>query len=184
MTTGRPFTSEIRSQGHTDIADYIHNNHGFTDIVYKIRNGVIHREGIMQESEPARGSRFTEINGKQIETRSWDFHGADLTRLGDDYVDIARKYSQLNDSPLDYDPVTEWGLYSGSIDENADHAIFEPYRMIKMMADYLFSYIDEFLRIIGHENVLEQLESNDSSMLKSVEELENRALTLFVLDSL
>ena len=188
LSTSRKFTSTVNSSGHNQLFMHIHQNHPFTNMAYKIRNGVVHREGIMQTTSRGGGGGRITVNGELVPTRVFECHRADLTKLGaEKYKSVVEDYNHLTDSVLDYDRLTKWGLLSDTttIDKDDNRVFFEPYQMIKTMVDELLDYADEFLRILGHGNILNELKSTSGNQLEdSLDMFQKHALTPFVEDGL
>jgi hypothetical protein len=188
LTTDRIFLSELNSNNHNRLFMHVHQNHHFTNMAYEIRNGVIHREGVMQTSEEGGGGGRTTVNGEQVPTRIFECHRADLTKLGPDkYESVVKDYNNLSDSVLDYDRLTRWGSLSDTptLDKDGDRAPFDPYQLIKTMVDELLDYADKFLKILGHDNILEELSGTSSNDLTgTLESFQKYALTPFVEDEM
>lgn len=175
----KKFTTELKKNDHDQLCMHIHQNHHFTNIAYIIRNGIVHREGIMKSGDATGGGGGrTTVNGEQVSTRPFQCHQADLVKLGEDnYENVVKYYENLSDSVLDYDPVTKWGLLSDSteLNESADKALVNPYQMVKTLVDRLLDYADEFLSILGQSNIHDTLGTGGLS--DSLDSMQESALT-------
>lgn len=186
LTTNRNFITKIKDDGYTELYNHIQQNHSLLNMVYKIRNGIVHRNSAMPGWKSGAAQSYETVNGERVLTRSERRHVIDLTLLGEDeYNSVAKDYGHLDDAPLTYNRLTELGLCSDTADlPNSSGSVrFEPFQMLKELTRRLLDFSDEYLRTLGYENLFNQLE-DDSNIRSSLEHMHEYELSLLVPEQL
>jgi hypothetical protein len=186
LTTDRNFITKIKDDGYTELYNHIQQNHSLLNMVYKIRNGIVHRNSAMPEWKSGAAPSYETVNGERVLTRSERHHVIDLTLLGEnEYNSVAKDYGHLDDTPLTYNRLTELGLCSDTADlPNSSGSVrFEPFQMLKELTRRLLDFSDEYLRTLGYENLFDQLE-DDSNIRSSLEHMHEYELSLLVPEQL
>jgi hypothetical protein len=182
LTTNRGFITMIRDGGHTDLYHHIQQNHNLLNMMYKIRNGIVHRNSAMPDYKSGAAQSYETVDGQSVLTRSERYHLIDLTLLGEDeYDSVSKDYDLLDDTPLAYDDLTELGLRSdtATLPSNSDKAEFEPFQMLKELTRRLLDFSDEYLRILGYNNLFDQL-NDDGDIRDDLEHMHKYGLSLLI----
>jgi hypothetical protein len=136
------------------------NRYGeFLNILYEIRNLLIHRQGFKDGG---------------FDSRDFSSHiiRLDDSELGDD---ILKSLKHLGDSEREAFHTTEWGLYSTRYDTND----LVPYHFLRRVIEECICFTDEFLEILGYENSIEERDE-DSDYHKNVNNLKENGLTSII----
>jgi hypothetical protein len=148
IRTGYPLLKKLR-ESNSKLREYIIRNHRFVELIYVIRPLIVHKDGVMTQ-----GPGFEHSGGGQ--GRPWKSHCIDLRGMGEkNRTEFLKYYTQLDDERLEYDPLTQWGIFctSESVDELDEDALYiEPYQFVKNSVIMLLSYLDGFLEALGREN--------------------------------
>lgn len=151
-----PLLKELRNH-NKEAWEYVHSNHEIVELLHTVRNDIIHQSGVIKRGP---GMTFREHG----DTTPWESQTLWMEELYEKDREKFRKYyKEIDDQVKDYDPVTEWGIVTDS-DEKPDireYSSIEPYRFLKQATRRIAEFSDEYLRLLGHPNRVEQ--SEDSS---------------------
>jgi len=157
-SAGKEFLKALRAADpclRAHINEYV----DFIKLIYELRETIIHRE-IPQ------GIRFE--CDEHDERWKFNFIRIDQT--------IQNQISRCGDSNQKYDPISMWGVYNISTEY-----LLEPLSFVKSAARVLIEFSNEYLRLLGYGDFLEELRSkNDESpkdfFLRDIEEFKNNRL--------
>lgn len=159
----RGFLNEVRD-ANSDLRDHITEHMEFINLIYVLRPLVIHRGGYQD-------SQFEDRD------EGWTGGVIPLDRFNDtDREDFERYYREIEDEPLPYDPITEWGVYQANL---ADMGFIEPYHFMKAAVRTLVRFINEYLQLLGYENFLGQRRDDEkkSSFVDTCDRIRQDGLT-------
>lgn len=152
LRTGKfPLLKELRDHNQ-EAWEHVHQNHELIELLHIVRNDIIHQSGVIK---PGPGFSYREHS----ETTEWKSQTIWMEELSEkDRENFRKYYKELGDSVEEYDPVTKWGVVTGSDNppEIYPHTQIEPYRFLKQATKELAEFADEYLRLLGHPNRVEE----------------------------
>jgi hypothetical protein len=131
------------------LREHIKRYVNFINLIYKLRESIVHREIPQGMDFEYRG-----YNGK------WKCNFVEISE------DIQRLIHQNGDKQQEYDLVSCWGIYNIS-----DEYRLEPFRFVKSATKVLIEFSNEYLRLLGCKDFLEELKGKDDK--SSIEFLYN-----------
>ncbi len=131
-SSGKEFLIAIRDS-RQDIRSHINSNVSFINLIYLLRELVVHREGL--------GKTTAEIN--QVDT-SWK---SCLIKISDEIEECLR---HLHDRNRENDPFTEWGFCQFGTDK-----FIVPFYFAKNSIINLIQFIDQYLVLLGYPSFIE-----------------------------
>jgi hypothetical protein len=154
LRTGKhPLLKELKDHNE-DAWLYVHDNHEVIELLHTVRNDIIHQNGVIKRGP---GMTFREHD----ETTPWRCQNLWMSELEEkDREKFNKHYQEINDEIEDYNPVTKWGIIT-EFDEQPEiheHTAIEPYRFLKQATKEIAEFTDEYLRLLGHPNRVEQSE--------------------------
>jgi len=157
-SAGKEFFKALKEKNSV-LRNYINKYIDFIKLIYELRETIIHRE-IPQ------GIRF-ECDERD---ERWKFNFIRIDQS------IQNQISRCGDSNQKYDPISMWGVYNISTEY-----LLEPLSFVKSAARVLIEFSNEYLRLLGYGDFLEELRSkNDESpkdfFLRDIEEFKNNRL--------
>jgi len=176
-TGDHPLLKELRD--HNEEAWlHVHRNHEIIELLHTVRNDIIHQSGVIRRGP---GFSFREHS----ETTPWESQTLWMEELDEkDREKFNNHYKELDDTVEDYDPVTEWGVVT-EFDEPPEiyeHTQIEPYRFLKQATKEIAKFADEYLRLLGHPNRVEQSEGSGPASKGDVERIAEYGLHPFLDD--
>lgn len=167
---------EIKSECR-DLWEYIHPDYApFINLIHLIRNEVVHGPGVISRSHGGEGY----FNERDTYFQSFS---VTLDRLNDKNVQkLDRYYQELDDSPLENDPLTLWGISppestSLNPDDRETPVTIEPFRFLKKAVSRTIEFSDGYYKILGNEGYEERF-SADDPYYNNLLEFSQGALTL------
>jgi hypothetical protein len=142
---GRDFLDEVR-EANTDLRDHIADHMAYINLIYVLRPLVVHRGGYQD-------SLLEDAD------QGWTAGVIPLDRFNEaDRDAFERYYREIDDDPLPYDPLTEWGLYQT---DWADAGYIEPYHFMKAAVKTLIQFANTYLQLLGYPDFIEQRRDDD-----------------------
>lgn len=137
---GRDFLDEVRD-ANSALREHIAEHMAFINLIYVLRPLVVHRGGyqdtLLEDTD-----------------EGWTAGVISLDRFNDtDQEGFKRYYREIEDEPLPYDPITEWGLYEA---DWTDVGFIEPYHFMKAAVRRLIRFSNEYLQLLGYQDFIEQ----------------------------
>jgi hypothetical protein len=144
---GKEFLKAIKLKDSA-LRQHIQSNVDLIQAPYLLRDVIIHRES---------------LRGLKMESEGW---AANLVFVNEEFVECLKRLGDRNEK---YREITNFGVYS--------HSFLSPYMFAKKIASLLFTFCNEYLRLLGYGDWNEQLKQaqNDSF---------NRTFSLFKEDNL
>jgi len=124
--SGKEFLIEVRKKNKAT-RDHISSYMNFIQLIYTFRETVVHREGLAKV-------RFEYVD-KDV---GWK---ANFTQLSEDQKDYIKL---CGDVKSEFDPFTEWGVFTGDI------AYLEPYHFSMKAITILTDFVDKYLELLGY----------------------------------
>lgn len=140
---------------------HVQQNHPFIELLHIFRNDIIHQSGVIK-----RGPGHTVTGDNMVE---WGSHSIWLTTLSeDDREDFKKYYTQLDDSVLPYELMTEWGIITPERENPTitEHTSIDAYQFTKRAVAEMVEFVDEYLRLLGFPNRIRTLTDNDRGLLR------------------
>lgn len=142
---GRDFLNEVRDS-NSALRNHITEYMTFINLIYVLRPLVVHRGGYQD-------SLLEDTN------EGWTAGVIPLDRFNKaDREAFERYYREIEDEPLPYDPITEWGLYQA---DWVDVGFIEPYHFMKAAVRTLVRFTNEYLQLLGYQDFIEQRRSDE-----------------------
>ncbi|WP_135806836.1 hypothetical protein [Halorussus marinus] len=162
---GRDFLDEVR-EANTDLRDHIAAHMAYINLLYVLRPLVVHRGGYQD-------SLLEDAN------QGWTAGVIPLDRFNEaDRDAFERYYPEIDDDPLPYDPLTEWGLYQA---DWADAGYIEPYHFMKAAVKTLIQFANAYLQLLGYPDFIEQHREDDqgATFIDTCDRIRQTGLTGF-----
>jgi hypothetical protein len=138
---GKEFLDEVQ-KANINLRDHIRSHNDFVNLIYRLRERVIHAEGLKEIGF------FTDFNMSSIILIDSDIDGSIRT---------------CGDRPGPYRKISEWGVYKYVIPEtNKNYYYLNPYYFAKSATRRLIQFADEYLKLVGHGKFLDNLNANDT----------------------
>ncbi|HEX8680676.1 MAG TPA: hypothetical protein VF707_00070 [Ardenticatenaceae bacterium] len=137
---GKQFLQGVR-QERPDLRKLIIEYTPFIKLIYEMREVIVHRELL---------GNSTFVSGNAYSNEEWRIN---FFRVPEE---VARMLQHCRDRRVKYDFVTEWGQY----DWPPGHFI-EPFRLTKASARTLIRFTNEYLRLLGFSNFIEDREAQN-----------------------
>ena len=122
---GREFLREIRSRNQT-LRDHISNYMTFINLVYELRELIVHREGLAHIAFENRGDNHWRANLITINEH------------------VRERLRTCGDVPSEFDPFTLWGFC-----QLHDFLLLEPYHFALEATRKLRAFVDRYLELLG-----------------------------------
>jgi hypothetical protein len=137
---GKEFLDEVQ-KANVDLRNHIRNYNDFVNLIYKLRERVIHAEELKEIGF------FT------------DFKMSSAILIDSDIDGIIRT---CGDRPGPYRKISEWGVYKNVIPStNKNYYYLNPYYFAKSATRLLTQFADKYLKLVGHGKFLDKLDAND-----------------------
>lgn len=136
--SGKDFLKEIRKANpnlHKHIANYVN----FRNLVYKLRNLILHREGPSKS-----GFKYEDRDEK------WEANFINITKLELQYI------NGLNNVDEKYQNTTSWGVY-----ELHDNIFLDPYIFSKKATSTLIEFSNKYLQLLNFNKFIQDLISKN-----------------------
>lgn len=152
---GKDFLRVLREE-NSELRTHIHNFVNIIKLVYELRELVVHGK-LLEKSRFSSG--LWKINVLKIDKS-------------------VLMYFPRNNRRQKYKPVTEWGLYI----LNDEFVYLEPFDFIKRLVKLLFNFTNEYLRLLGFNDFIEELRSNNNNdnFVKDIDLLKEDSLILWL----
>lgn len=138
---GSEFLHEVENK-EPNLRNHIRNYGNFITLIYRLRERVIHAEGL-----------------KEIGF-FYDFKMSSAILIDSDIDGLIRS---CGDKPGPYKKLSEWGVYKYAVPGTKKNYFYlDPYYFTKSAAGLLLRFADEYLKLAGHGKFLDTLNSNDS----------------------
>ena len=139
------YLKKIRDK-NTDLRSLISKYLNFIRLIHKIRNNVIHREGLKTTS-------FSNQN---------DIHwNANFVKIDDN---LKNRINNLGNKKV-HDPFTNWGYF----ELTPKNMYIEPYHFSKMAISQVIEFCDEYLRLLGYDSHIESKRKKDTRYIRLME---------------
>lgn len=136
---GRDFLREIRNQ-NSDLRNHINDYVDFINLIYSLREVVLHREGLS-----AIGYVYRDVDD------SWQYNFVKISK------DIADLIKRNGDSANNFDPISKWGVY-----QDAVGYVLSPFQFTKQAGKKLIEFSNRYLELLEFSNFFDSLNpSND-----------------------
>jgi hypothetical protein len=157
-SAGKGFLKALREK-NSNLRNHINKYVDFIKLIYELREAVVHRE-IPQ------GIRFAYDDHDE----KWQ---SNFIRINEE---IKKQIHRCGDSNQKYDPISMWGVYNISTEY-----LLEPFSFAKSAARVLIELSNEYLKMLGYGDFLEELrskrdESSRDPFLRDIEEFKNNRL--------
>jgi hypothetical protein len=154
--SGRDFLRDV-AKANPNLKRYIDDNRDFINLIYSIREKVVHREGLARMIAPieANWSNFILINDHQI-------------------VD---DIEQCGDKRNEYEIITEWGILLKIPNKKTDRYL-DPFYFAKGVIGKLIPFANGYLRLVGFDQC-SKIAEREEVFKKAIEYFrENGLITL------
>jgi len=138
----------------------------YINLIYVLRPLVVHRGGYQD-------SLLEDAD------QGWTAGVIPLDRFNEaDRDAFERYYREIDDDPLPYDPLTEWGLYQS---DWADAGYIEPYHFMKAAVKTLIQFANAYLQLLGYPDFIEQRREDDegATFIDTCDRIRQTGLTGF-----
>jgi len=122
--TGREFLREVRRRNQT-LRDHISNYMTFINLIYELRELIVHREGLAHTA---------------FENRDDNHWRANLITINED---VRERLRTCGDVSSEFDPFTLWGFYQ------LHDFLLEPYHFALEATGKLRAFVDRYLELLG-----------------------------------
>lgn len=133
---GRNFLRALK-QTNPVLREHVHSHVAFIKLVYRLRETVLHREMLKQ-------SAFQDENEK------WE---ANFVTIDSDISNLIRS---CGDRSEEHRPFTHWGRY-----KIYTYDFLEPFHFSKSAVRKLASFCDEYLKLLGYEDYMQQMREGE-----------------------
>jgi hypothetical protein len=140
---GKHFLKELRA-ANPNLRNYINQHVDFINLIYNIREVVIHREGLKK----LQGYVFKNNDA------SWT---ANFIVISKDTVQLLER---CGDKPDRYNILSFWGMRE-VLYKNELKLCLEPYKFAKAATLRLLEFSDHYLELLGYNNFIEKLRPGD-----------------------
>jgi hypothetical protein len=138
---GSEFLHEVENK-ELSLRNHIRNFGNFITLIYRLRERVIHAEGL-----------------KEIGFY-YEFKMSSAILIDSD---IARMIRTCGDKLGPYKKLSEWGVYKYVVPStDTNYFYLNPYYFAKSATRQLLQFADEYLKLAGHKKFLDSLSPNDS----------------------
>lgn len=148
--TGEDFLRALREK-RPDIRKHISAYVDYINLIYEMRELVIHREGLAKAGYKA-----------DSPDKRWEANIVDISPAVMQYI------KACGDAPSDFDPFSRWGVFSFS-----SKFLLVPYPFAKMATEKLGQFVNSYLEMLGFTNFVESLPEHDDFR----EDMKNFSLT-------
>ena len=155
---------------------FVHDNHEIIELLHTVRNDIIHQSGVIKRGP---GMSYREHD----ETTPWESQNLWMSELEEkDRMKFNKHYQEIRDEVEDYDPVTKWGVIT-EFDEQPEIGnltAIEPYRFLKEATRKIAGFTDEYLRLLGHPNRVEESPDSGKMTKRDIERIADYGLHPFL----
>jgi hypothetical protein len=143
------FLKEVKSK-RPDLRDYINNSVNFINLIYSLREPVVHREGLPKT--------VFEYNNKD---GNWKANFIKVDTI------VKRNLEACGDTKRKYDPFTEWGLY-----ELPTNCMLDPYIFSIAAIRKLTKFVEGYLELLGYPSFIDSQKQRDDDFTKTLKTFE------------
>lgn len=147
------FLDQIREKNH-DLRDHISTYGSFIQLIFSIRDVIIHREGL----ESIHYSHNSEYGG-------WDANLIEISETTSNYI----RY--CGDTKYSEDKLTKWGAY-----KILDKYMLEPHHFSIEAINMLVKFVDEYLRLLGSPSFIEEQKQQNTDFAQYIMAFEENQL--------
>ncbi len=145
---GKHFLKALREE-NKNLREHIHNFVNFINLIYELRELVIHRKMLEKTQLKIQCANLDAI-------RIIKDNGLKMNCIKIDNS-ILKYITHKENKIQKFKSITEWGIFQ--LDEN--YILLEPYDFSKMVLKKLINFSNQYLKLLGFKNFFEEIKNNN-----------------------